>query len=114
MLNIRHDQSEVFSEVALEDFYKNMEVHLEKFFPEQCAEMESGDLRDFIRDGIRLAGKYDIVSERDVSKFLDLMMSFGEEFDELPWAQEILLDPTHNHAGFKTDTLFEAGVRLIS
>ena len=93
MLTIREKQMAVFAEVETKKFVDRVVVHLNKFFPTQCADAGQEQLRETVQYGIRRAGAYGITSERDVYKYIDLMVVLGRDFDtdkEFPWAGEIL------------------------
>jgi len=95
MLTITKEQLAIFREPAIEVFVKKVLVHLNKCFPEKCKEM-SEQVEKLVRYGIGRAAGYDIRAERDVVKYIDLMMVFGVDFDDdpkLPWASRILNDP---------------------
>jgi len=93
MLTIRDAAWHKLAEAAHADFVARMRVHLRKFFPEQCdalGEVKTGQLIEF---GITRAREHGFEAERDVCKYIDLMFTFGREFDRnpgLPWAQQIL------------------------
>lgn len=93
MFKIRKEQLEAFKRVAVDNYEDRMVVHLKKFFPEQCAELGYAKIRETIQYGIRRAASYGIVAERDVCLYLDIMFTFGRDFDKdskFPWAQHIL------------------------
>jgi hypothetical protein len=67
--------------------------HLKKYFPTQAAAMSATQLREFIQFGVGRAATYGIKARRDVSKYLDMMIVFGRNFDtdfRYSWAGEIL------------------------
>jgi len=93
MLALRPEQMRVFSEVAVKRFEDMMVVHLNKFFPDRCNAATEPKVRELIRYGVKRAASYQITAERDVSRYIDLMIVLGNDFDHdkrLPWAQEIL------------------------
>lgn len=93
MLTMRSKQMEAFSEAALKRFEETMVAHLKKFFPDYCEAAGAPKVREFIRYGVKRAASYQITAERDVSRYVDLMVSLGADFDndeQLPWAGEIL------------------------
>jgi len=112
-MKLRSVQVDALSEPARRDFLERMRVHLRRFFPRQCQSMNDAQLNARVCNGVRRAGKYDIVNERDVCKYCDLMFALGENFDadsRYPWAAAILseerLDPT-----VKTNRLFKEALR---
>jgi len=95
MLTIRNQQMAVFEAFAGELFLKKMEQHLRVFFPEQCDSMTSDEIRRTCEHGCARAAFHGITSERDVCKYINLMFTFGREFDvdlRWPWATRILRD----------------------
>jgi hypothetical protein len=110
---MRREQIDRLSEAACKNFEDRMLVHLEKFFPQHVTALGEEKTRFLVRFGVERAKTYGIVSERDVCKYIDLMVSLGVEFDtdpKLPWASRILNDPSMKSPRFKTDTLFKAGL----
>jgi hypothetical protein len=94
-LTIRTEQLAVFAEVETKKFVDRMVIHLKKFFPEQCEVMDESQMGETIRYGIKRAAAYGITIKRDVSKYVDVMVVFGRDFDRdpgLPWARTILAD----------------------
>lgn len=82
-----------FSEAALKRFEDMMVVHLNKFFPRRTKGADESKVREFIRHGVKRAASYNIKAKRDVSRYIDLMMTFGADFDtnkQIPWAGQIL------------------------
>jgi len=93
-----------------------MVVHLNKFFPRQCKTLGEAETLEAIREGIGRAAGYDIVAERNVCKFIDLMFAFGREFDRdrnLPWAQEILNDESLPDPTKRIDRTYEQSLRYV-
>lgn len=82
---------QVFSEASLERFEENMLAHLNRFFPQQCADLSPQQLKDTVQYGIKRASWYGITTERDIYKFIDVILLLGPDFDrKVPWAVEIL------------------------
>jgi len=109
MFTIRKEMKDTFDADIRRRFENRMVEHGNRFFPQQCRELGEAGVRDWIRLGIARAGRYGIVAERDVCKYIDVMFVYGANFDSdsrYPWAAEILnaapVNPTH-----KTDRLFE-------
>ncbi|MCP4343092.1 MAG: hypothetical protein GY799_30515 [Desulfobulbaceae bacterium] len=95
MLIIRKEQIDELSKVAVKRFEDWMVVHLNKFFPDHCKALGEDGVRETIQYGIKRGAIYELVSERDVCKYTDLMFAFGRDFDqdtELQWTSEILND----------------------
>jgi hypothetical protein len=93
MLNIRKEQMAVFSRVQLKKFEDFVLPHLHKSLREQSEALGDAKLRETIQYGIKRAARYGITSERDVYKYLYLLVVYGRDFDtdkELARAGEIL------------------------
>lgn len=92
-LIIRQAQMDVFSQIEVQKFEDWMVSHLKQFFPTQSQALGEPQLREMTRHGIRHAANHGITTERDVCKFIDLMIVFGRDFDtdgRNMWAREVL------------------------
>jgi hypothetical protein len=97
MLIIRQEQMDEFFRTSGKNFMDWMFAHVKKFFPEDYQDLGNTEVREMIGYGIQKAETYDITTERDVCKYIDLMFALGQDFDtnpDLPWVQEILQDET--------------------
>ena len=114
LLTIRQAQLSAFSRAAVQKFEEWMLAHLRQFFPKQCEVLREPQLRELIQYGIERAANHKIVIERDVCKFIDLMIVFGRNFDtdrRFPWASQILAN--RKTARSKIRSLYEvAGTQL--
>jgi hypothetical protein len=113
MLNIRKQQLRVLDRDKRKRFVAKMLQHVQVFFPNQCALLGENQLREWVEHGINCAASYRIASERDVCKYIDVMIVFGKNFDQdsrLPWASKIL-KVQHTMPTEKTRLLFEAAKR---
>jgi hypothetical protein len=93
MFVIRQAIIEALDRAAYDDFVARMRVHLQKFFPEQCAALGETKTGQLIEFGVTRAREHGFEAERDVCKYIDLMCVFGHSFDRderLPWARHIL------------------------
>jgi hypothetical protein len=93
MLTIRKEQLKVFSKNEADKFEDRVVVHLRKIFPEQSEALGEEKLAELIQYGVKRARAYEIVAQRDVCKYIDLMMIFGRDFDvdpKLSWAAATL------------------------
>ena len=90
MLVIRKAQLHTLALQRRQDFVRRAGAHLCACFPE-CAAMAPSERQSFVEEGIAKALRYGIEAERDVCKFLNLLVVFGPGFDvELPWAKRTL------------------------
>ncbi len=113
MLVIRKEQDEALTQVTRVVFEDRMTVHINKHFPTHYEALGEENCRELIRYGIEQAATHDFISERDVCKFIDLMVCCGVQFDtdeQQTWATEILADNSWINAGAKMDALFKAGI----
>jgi len=117
MLNIRKEQSDAMDKAAIKSFKDRMVDHLNKFFPEHCEELGSEGTREAICYAVGRAAEYGISAERDICIYTDIMVVFGQDFDEdpeFPWAQEILNDDSlEDEPAEKVDRLHEAATKHI-
>jgi hypothetical protein len=98
MLTIRKQQMAAFERAESKKFEDRMVIHLKKFFPGQCAALGESKLPETIRYGIKRAAAYGVTAERDVNRYIDLMIVFGRDFDtdqRFSWAGKILRARKH-------------------
>lgn len=91
-------------------FETEMTVYLTREFPEETNRKGEGWLRDTIDMGIDTAREYGIILERDVTRYLELMLALSPDFDdsaETPWARHILTDESLR-ADQKLDRIYES------
>jgi hypothetical protein len=107
MFTIRQDQLDTLHDDKRRRFVERMVAHLKEYFPRRVESLGEPEVRNLIEDGITRAASYRITAERDVCKFIDIMIVHGRDFDtRFPWAEEILkAEPTDPTA--KTNHLFE-------
>jgi hypothetical protein len=106
---IRTEQLRSFADSAATGFDERMVAHLRKCFPAECDALREPGVRETIRQGIARSAPYGVTGERDVCKFIDLMMLLGPDFDtRLPWAARILHDQVLQTPSARIDQLFTA------
>jgi hypothetical protein len=108
MLVIRDEQMRI---LGLPLFEQWMESHLREYFPEECAEFTGTGLREFIREAMAKARRYGFSHDADISRFVDISMVLGADFDtdpKLPWASSILNSPEFTDSRVRLEMLFEA------
>lgn len=116
MLQIRREQVKTLQQASILEFEIKMLAHIKKFFPAHFEELGEDNCRELTRYGIEQGAKYGFVSERNVCKFIDLMLSFGVEFDKDPkqtWASRMLQDDAWITANAKMEALFKEGVKRL-
>ena len=95
MLKIRQEQWDVFSKLAQDRFEDDMVAHVQRFFPEKCAELGDDGVRGAVRDGVERAAGHELELEHDIQRFLNIMFALDLEFDtnpDHPWVAEVLED----------------------
>ncbi|UCE58244.1 MAG: hypothetical protein JSU63_12465 [Phycisphaerales bacterium] len=95
-MKLRAEQMDVFSAHAESQFEKRVVSHLQTHFPDKCRKLGRGGVLESVKRGIARARAYDITTEYDVARFIDLTFRLSQDFDtskETPWAGEILNDP---------------------
>ena len=111
MLTIRKEQLAAFSPLGEKTFEDRVIAHLKKVFPEQSESIGEPKLRESIQYGKQRAASYKIISERDVCKYIDLMILYGRDFDKdpnLPWVQSVLQNPAIRDPASKIERLYKA------
>jgi hypothetical protein len=90
---IRHEQRIAFKKAAMESFMLRLMAHVNEFFPEECKELSPPGVRATLEHCIERAASYQIISERDICRYIDVAFAFGRDFDvdpDIPWARRIL------------------------
>lgn len=91
MFKMRREQKAAFRERVLCDYETRVLAHVDRCFPERRATLGEGGVREVIRLGVDRAAAHGITTEREVCKFIDLMLVFGIDFDQQQaWAKEAL------------------------
>lgn len=114
MLIIRREQIEILSQYMYKQFEDRMLIHLKKFFPDKYEALEKTKIKKLIRKGIKQASEYEIITERDVCKFIDLMFVLGKNFDKnskISWANEILCDKSLKSPSKRIKTLCDKAIK---
>ncbi len=116
MFKIRREQMAAFSGAARQSFEDRMVVHLNRFFPAQCEALGESEVRIVISYGIRRAREYGVKAERDVCKYVDIMFTFGRDFDrnpEFPWAGIILKERSYPTPSRRVDHLYDVAMQEV-
>lgn len=99
MLIIRNEQLDILKKYMLDQFEDRMLVHLRTNFPENTKKLDDSYLREMIQFGIDRSKKYDVIAENDIRQYLEYMIMYSPNFDQIPettWAGEILKDNNLN------------------
>jgi hypothetical protein len=116
MLTITAQQADALHKDLRRRFVDRMMAHVRQYFPRQFEKLGEPIVREWVEAGIKRSGEYGIVSERDVCKYIDVMMVFGREFDKDPncsWAPPILTAQPTDPA-LKTERLFQTARQQAS
>lgn len=90
---IRPEQYKLFGGVATENFVDRIEGHLSERFSDLVVKLGPAKTRELVLSGINRARAYHLNSEQQVCTYIDLVFTFGPDFDERqPWAAVILKD----------------------
>ena len=106
---IRKRQIEAFDEAVAESLECRVLAHLKRVLPRQCATLGEGEVRRRIRAGLAKAERHGFETDYDITRFVDLMFLLGPEFDTVggvPWAGEVLSDPSLPDATARMDRLY--------
>lgn len=95
MLVVRQAQLAVLEEANWNRFLDTAYEHCRECFPAACHSIGDEATRYYVRAGIDRAKSFRLKSSADLLGYLNLVFTFGLDFDQLPWAAEILYDPTY-------------------
>jgi hypothetical protein len=116
MLKIRKEQYEDLGKISLKRFEDSMVEHVKKFFPKYYEIYEEPLIRKVIRYAVDRAESYDLITERDVCLYINLMFLLGSNFDtdlQLTWAGVILNDEKIVVAFTRIDRLHDEGMEYL-
>jgi hypothetical protein len=95
VLIIKSAQIAALNAAALDSFRRRMVDHLTAVFPDRVAAMGTDRVLAAVDDGIRQAAGYRITAERDVARFIDLVVELAPDFPDRPataWTRAVLDD----------------------
>ncbi len=110
MLMIRKEQMDAFGRYMLRQFENLQLAHLNQHYPKECRALGEKVVRNTIRYGIKKSKTYDVRIEFDVSRYINMMFSFGRNYDAdpaLPWASAIFNDESSPSGTAKMNQLYE-------
>ena len=117
MLTIRKEQMSAFATAVGRNLECRILKHLKGVFPRECRRRGEASVRASVRAGIAAGRAYGLTDDYDVSRYVDLMFIWSDDFDTDPrtgWARAILTDDSLR-PGEKLDLLMErtkaAGIR---
>jgi hypothetical protein len=113
MLRIRPEQLAELDRRAQASFERELVAYVRQYFPLIASALGDDSVAVAIHDGLARAARHGIRAQRDQSRWVALMFTFGLHFDSdpaLPWIAKILDDPELTPATYKMDVLYaEAG-----
>lgn len=120
MLQIQSETLQALTERRRVEFVERLVRHLRECFPERCLGIDDLGMGEFISAAIHKAEANGMVTEREVARFVDLMVAFHPNFDRdpaMPWVGPILAD-RQRPARARLDRLFaallhECGIRAV-
>lgn len=114
MLIVRRAQIEPFKALLREPFVLRAVDHVREYFPGECSSHSNEELVEIVRDGIVRAETYGFENERDATRFLNLMFTFGRLFDRDPtlgWATRLLARAGRANPASLMNRLYVEGLR---
>jgi hypothetical protein len=93
MFTIRKEQMAALIKIEVRTIEDRTLDHLRKTFPQKFAALGEEKARELIRYGVKHVAKYGFKGDPDVTKYIEVMVLFGRDFDadpRLPWAGAIL------------------------
>jgi hypothetical protein len=81
MLQIRPEQLAVLDAAVAGRLERQIIAQLRTFFPFDCATLGAEGVNDVVRLGIERARTWGFSTEADITKYINLMFTFGRDFD---------------------------------
>jgi hypothetical protein len=94
-IRLRQEHVDAFAAEQRARFLARMTASLAEVWPRHLEYGGPERLRRIIAGGIAAAEGYGLRTERQLARYLNVMMALGYLFDRQPWAQAILTHPTH-------------------
>lgn len=97
MLTIRNDQIRILSSLNRAQFVDRVLPHLAVDYPSWYEVRQQTGAREFVEKVIETGEKRNVRSQGSVSTLVDLMVEFGENFENSPdreWAVRLLAHPS--------------------
>lgn len=110
MLKISQAQMDALSQQAREQFITNMVAHLRIHFPAMAWLLAADELRREIINAIGRAAHYQLTTQQQVCRFLNIAAYYGWNFESDPdllWMQKILTDTSLMQPGERLDHLVQ-------
>jgi len=110
MLRLSPAQMQTLAHQAREHFIADMVIHLRTYFPAVAWLLTADELRSHIITCIDRAAHYQLTSQQQVCRYLNVAAHYGWNFDsdpDLAWMQKILTDTTLMQPGERLDHLVQ-------
>lgn len=117
MLIIRKEQMDALGAEMLKGFHRRMVAHLRTLFPTKTPEWDETTGNEFVVAGTAKAGVHQVKAERDVARFVDLMLELGNDFESRPdmaWVKPLLADREMGGTGKMNAIYRELATRVPS
>lgn len=92
VLQLREDQLDVLMPPRAE-FVAQTCAHVAAIWRAECARLGPAALEQHVRTAITRARRYGFDRKGPARRFVELVMTFGPELEQLPWAREPLTRP---------------------
>ena len=115
MLTIRREQQEAIGRAVLVTFEVRLAEHVAEHFPGIHASLGERPTKVMVRYAIEKAYSYGFRNGGQVTRYLNLMLTFGRDFDtddRFPWARRVLTYDAHSTA--RMNRLYRIGLRRES
>ena len=115
-LRIGAAQMSAFEAPMRRRFEQQLVEHIRQYHPEQHSALSTDEVLEAVRYGIRRAAAHGITREQDITRFVDVMMVLGRDFDDeprLPWAKQILQDESLGEPGERLGELVRAALAFL-
>jgi hypothetical protein len=94
-IRLRQEHVDAFAAQRRARFIADRTATLGEIWPRHLEFGGPERLRRMIAGGVATAERYGLHTERQLARYLNVMMALGYLFDRQPWAQAILTHPTH-------------------
>ena len=93
MLVIRHAQWKALGNAARQEFIAALSQHAGEHFPAALSTMSPDEVEELCEEAIERSATFGVTGQREVCLWLNLMLTFGRDFESQPWASALLRDP---------------------
>ncbi len=110
MLRINQTQMQALAQQAHEHFITDMVTHLRTYFPTVAWLLTPDELRKQVIACIERASHYQLTSQQQVCRYLNLAANYGWNFDSDPdllWMHKLLTDTSLTQPGERLDHLVQ-------